>query len=96
MYVKIGIANFILYFILQVYIVDLRGKNRKQLTAGKHATTQNPIISYYGDKAAWIELKEDGHEVDRCVYSSSHLAICADIFPQCKYCGLRSENWRSL
>lgn len=38
------------------------------MTTGKHATTEKPIFNYRGDKVAWIELKEDGHEVDRSVH----------------------------
>ncbi|CAL1712862.1 unnamed protein product [Somion occarium] len=48
-----------------IHIVDLQGKNRKELTSGKQAATHNPTFNAAGDKVAWIELDEDGHESDR-------------------------------
>ncbi|KAI0076295.1 hypothetical protein K474DRAFT_1691388 [Panus rudis PR-1116 ss-1] len=48
-----------------IYIVDFDGKNRKELTSGKQGATHNPTFNAAGDKVAWIELDQDGHESDR-------------------------------
>ena len=51
----------------KVYVVDLEGKNRKEVTSGKHGATHSPIFSNDGTKVAWTELAEDGYESDRAV-----------------------------
>lgn len=51
----------------KVYIVDLEGKNRKEVTSGKHGATHTPIFSNDGTMVAWTELAEDGYESDRAV-----------------------------
>ncbi|KAI8986222.1 alpha/beta-hydrolase [Trametes punicea] len=49
-----------------IYIVDIEGKSSpKELTSGKQGATHNPVFNTAGDKAAWIELDQDGHESDR-------------------------------
>ncbi|KAI0702288.1 Alpha/Beta hydrolase protein [Cytidiella melzeri] len=49
-----------------VYIVPLDGQSKpKELTSGKQGATHSPVFSNEGDKAAWIELAEDGYESDR-------------------------------
>lgn len=52
---------------LKVYVVDLEGKDRKEVTSGEHGATHSPIISNDGTKVAWTELAEDGYESDRAV-----------------------------
>lgn len=50
----------------QIYIVDINGKSTpKELTSGKQGATHNPVFNTAGDKVAWIELDQDGHESDR-------------------------------
>jgi len=51
----------------KVYVVDLEGGNRKEVTSGKHGATHTPIFSNDGTKVAWTELAEDGYESDRAV-----------------------------
>ncbi|KAI9058154.1 alpha/beta-hydrolase [Trametes sanguinea] len=49
-----------------IFIVDINGKSApKELTSGKQGATHNPVFNTAGDKAAWIELDQDGHESDR-------------------------------
>ncbi|KAJ3491680.1 hypothetical protein NLI96_g535 [Meripilus lineatus] len=49
-----------------VYIVDLDGTSKpKELTSGEQGATHSPVLSPQGDKAAWLELDQDGHESDR-------------------------------
>ncbi|CDO77798.1 hypothetical protein BN946_scf184667.g1 [Trametes cinnabarina] len=49
-----------------IYIVDINGKSTpKELTSGRQGATHNPVFNKAGDKAAWIELDQDGHESDR-------------------------------
>lgn len=52
---------------IKVYVVDLEGMNRKEVTSGKHGATHTPIFSNDGTKVAWTELAEDGYESDRAV-----------------------------
>ena len=52
---------------LQVYVVDLEGKNRKEVTSGEHGATHTPAFSNDGTIVAWTELAEDGYESDRAV-----------------------------
>lgn len=51
----------------KIYVVDLEGKNRKEVTSGKQGATHSPIFSNDGTKVAWTELAEDGYESDRAV-----------------------------
>ena len=54
-----------------VYIVDLEGTLKpRELTSGEQGVTHGPILSPQGDKVAWLESDQDGHESDRYV---SHL-----------------------
>ncbi|GBE85069.1 Dipeptidyl-peptidase 5 [Sparassis crispa] len=49
-----------------VYIVDLSGQSKpRELTTGKFGATHSPIYSPQGDKAAWLQLDNDGSEADR-------------------------------
>jgi hypothetical protein len=52
---------------MQIYMVAHDGKGLKQLTSGVQGATHSPVFSPSGDKAAWLELAEDGHESDRWV-----------------------------
>jgi Tol biopolymer transport system component len=73
---------------MQIYMVAHDGKGLKQLTSGVQGATHSPVFSPSGDKAAWLELAEDGHESDRwvmcsdpnlyplirpCIYSPMHI-----------------------
>lgn len=52
--------------LLKVYIVDINGEGSpKELTSGKQGAIHAPVFSTKGDKAAWLELDEDGYEADR-------------------------------
>ena len=52
----------------QIYIVDIFGKSKpRRLTSGKQGATHSPAFSKQGDKVAWTEMDEDGHEADRYV-----------------------------
>ena len=51
----------------KVYVVNLEGKNRKEVTSRKHGATHTPVFSNDGTKVAWTELAEDGYESDRAV-----------------------------
>ena len=51
----------------KVYVVNLEGKNRKEITSGKQGAIHTPVFSNDGTKAAWAELAEDGYESDRAV-----------------------------
>jgi Tol biopolymer transport system component len=53
--------------LFKVYVVDLEGKNRKEVTSGKHGATHSPSFSNDGTKVTWTELAEDGYESDRAV-----------------------------
>ncbi|KAI0789789.1 alpha/beta-hydrolase [Abortiporus biennis] len=48
-----------------VHIVPIFGGQNKELTSGKQGATHSPVLSAQGDKAAWLELDEDGFESDR-------------------------------
>lgn len=51
---------------VQIYLVDINGKSApKELTSGKQGATHEPVFNTAGDKAAWTELDQDGHESDR-------------------------------
>lgn len=50
----------------QIYLVDINGKSTpKELTSGKQGATHEPVFNTAGDKVAWTELDQDGHESDR-------------------------------
>lgn len=50
-----------------MYIVDIKGEHKpRELTSGKQGATHSPVLSAQGDRAAWLELDEDGYEADRC------------------------------
>lgn len=56
-----------LFDTLQIYIVDIQGKEKpKELTSKKNAATHNPVFNTSGTKVAWLELNKDGSEADRC------------------------------
>ncbi|KAI0822032.1 alpha/beta-hydrolase [Trametes gibbosa] len=49
-----------------IYIVDINGNSSpKELTSGEQGATRGPVFSTAGDKVAWTELDQDGHESDR-------------------------------
>ncbi|KAF5372283.1 hypothetical protein D9757_009637 [Collybiopsis confluens] len=49
-----------------VYIIDITGKNQpRELTSGSQGAIHGPILNQGADKAAWLELDEDGYESDR-------------------------------
>ncbi|KAJ3747143.1 Alpha/Beta hydrolase protein [Lentinula detonsa] len=48
-----------------VYIVGITGGKPRELTSGSQGATHNPVLNHVGDKAAWLELDEDGYESDR-------------------------------
>ncbi|KAI0670984.1 alpha/beta-hydrolase [Trametes maxima] len=49
-----------------IYVVDINGKTSpKELTSGKQGATHAPVFNNAGDKVAWAELDQDGHESDR-------------------------------
>ncbi|KAJ3574735.1 hypothetical protein NP233_g1567 [Leucocoprinus birnbaumii] len=49
-----------------IYIVDVMGRTKpRELTSGQQGATSSPVFSKQGDKVAWLELDEDGHESDR-------------------------------
>ncbi|ETW81653.1 serine peptidase S9 [Heterobasidion irregulare TC 32-1] len=49
-----------------VYIVDFLGNEKpRELTSGKQGAVHSPVFNHKGDKAAWLELDEDGYESDR-------------------------------
>ncbi|KAJ3715402.1 Alpha/Beta hydrolase protein [Lentinula raphanica] len=48
-----------------VYIVDVTGGKPLELTSGSQGAIHNPVLNDVGDKAAWLELDEDGYESDR-------------------------------
>ena len=50
---------------LQIYLVNFDGSNLKELTSGLHGATHAPAFSPQGDKVAWLQLDENGHESDR-------------------------------
>ncbi|KAJ3752681.1 hypothetical protein EV360DRAFT_54805 [Lentinula raphanica] len=50
---------------LNVYIVDVTGSKPLELTSGSQGAIHNPVLNDVGDKAAWLELDEDGCESDR-------------------------------
>ncbi|KAF9649796.1 hypothetical protein BDM02DRAFT_3186012 [Thelephora ganbajun] len=50
-----------------VYVVDLEGQNRKEVTSGKQGATHPPVFSNYGTKVAWAELAEDEYGSDHAV-----------------------------
>lgn len=53
-------------FCVQIYIVDIEGKSKpRELTSGKQGATHRPVFNKQGDKIAWVELDQDGHESDR-------------------------------
>jgi hypothetical protein len=41
--------------------------HRAMLNISIAGATHHPTLSSRGDKAAWLELDEDGYESDRCV-----------------------------
>ncbi|KAG8214564.1 Alpha/Beta hydrolase protein [Butyriboletus roseoflavus] len=48
-----------------IYLVGFDGSNLVELTSGVHGATHAPAFSRQGDKVAWLQLDEDGHESDR-------------------------------
>ncbi|THH27569.1 hypothetical protein EUX98_g6611 [Antrodiella citrinella] len=49
-----------------IHIVAIDGSSKpRELTSGKQGATHAPALSKQGDKAAWLELDQDGHEADR-------------------------------
>ena len=49
-----------------MYIVDFLGNEKpRELTSGKQGAVHSPVFNNKGDKAAWLELDEDGYESDR-------------------------------
>ncbi|KAH8104705.1 alpha/beta-hydrolase [Cristinia sonorae] len=49
-----------------IHIVSIDGSSKpRELTSGKQGATHAPTFTPQGDKAAWLELDNDGHESDR-------------------------------
>ncbi|KIK57262.1 hypothetical protein GYMLUDRAFT_173098 [Collybiopsis luxurians FD-317 M1] len=49
-----------------VYIVDITGSGKaRELTSGSQGAIHGPVLNEKADKAAWLELDEDGYESDR-------------------------------
>ncbi|KAF8133755.1 Alpha/Beta hydrolase protein [Boletus edulis] len=48
-----------------IYLVGFDGSNLVELTSGVHGSTHAPAFNLQGDKVAWLQLDEDGHESDR-------------------------------
>ncbi|KAG6377061.1 Alpha/Beta hydrolase protein [Boletus reticuloceps] len=48
-----------------IYLVGFDGSNLVELTSGVHGATRAPAFNLQGDKVAWLQLDEDGHESDR-------------------------------
>ncbi|KAH0832030.1 Alpha/Beta hydrolase protein [Lanmaoa asiatica] len=48
-----------------IYLVGFDGSNLVELTTGVHGATHAPAFNRQGDKVAWLQLDEDGHESDR-------------------------------
>lgn len=50
----------------QIYLVGFDGSKTVELTTfGEHGATHAPVFNRQGDKVAWLQLDEDGHESDR-------------------------------
>ncbi|KAJ3932308.1 MAG: Alpha/Beta hydrolase protein [Lentinula lateritia] len=49
-----------------VYIVSITAAGKpRELTSRSQGATRSPVLNDAGDKAAWLELDEDGYESDR-------------------------------
>ncbi|KAN0087536.1 Merops: S09.UPW [Tylopilus felleus] len=48
-----------------IYLVSFNGSDLVELTSGVHGATRAPTFNREGNKVAWLQLDEDGHESDR-------------------------------